>query len=171
MPVRTPAGCSSDDEGATIRTWGLKLRAPSHQFLGSASLREGHAIAFPNIYQHRFAEAHLENSSREGSMTLLSFFLVDPELTSTPGDPSDHEVPATNLVPPQQIAWIRQALEESLDVRIPTEVIDRIMDHTEGLITDEEARDLAQQMKEERVQFWKQHNSLWFSLPFNGLYN
>lgn len=171
MPVCAPAGCSSDEEGATIRTWGLKLGAPSHQFLGSASLQEGHAIVFPNIYQHRLASAELENSSSEGSMTIISFFLVDPELSGDEGHVSDCEILATNRVPPQQQSWTRRALEESLDVRLPTEIIDRIMEYTEGLMTEGEAREFAQKVKHERVQFWKQHNRLWFSLPFNGLDN
>lgn len=101
-------------------------------------------------------------------MTLLSFFIIDPEFTGEPGDSFDCEIPATNRVPPQQQSWIKQALEESLNVRVPMEVIDRILDHAEWLTSDEEARQLAQQMKEERVHFWKQHNRFWFSLPFIG---
>lgn len=169
MPVRAPEGCSHDDEGATIRTWGLKIGAPSHQYLGSASLREGHAIAFPNIYQHRFTEAHLEDPTQSGSMTLLSFFLVDPELTGDENDASDCEILASNRVPPQQESWIRQALEENLDVRVPTEIIDRIMEYTQGLMTETEAQEYAREMRRERSQFWEQHDALWFSLPFNGL--
>lgn len=171
MPVRSPVGCSSDDEGATIRTWGLKLGAASHQVLGSASLRDGHAIAFPNIYQHRFGEVRLLDANAPGSMTLVTFLLVDPELTGESDDESDLEVPSTARVPPQQEVWIRQALEESLDVRVPTEIIDRIMAHTEGFMSEDEAESCTQEMRLERVEFWKQHNDLWFSLPFNGLDN
>lgn len=165
MPVQAPLGCAHDDEGATIRTWGLKLDFPSHQYLGSASLRLGHAIAFPNIYQYQFTDVHLDDPSQPGSLTLVTFSLVDPEIT----EKECNEVPSTASIPPQQAAWIRRALEENLDVRIPTEVIDRIMAHTEGLLSDEEAREIAEQMELERIRFWKQHNELWFSLLFNGL--
>ena len=171
MPVRAPMGCSSDDEGATIRTWGLRLGSPSHQFLGTTSLRAGHAIAFPNIYQHRFTDVRLEDTSRPGALTLLSLYLVDPELTGRPDEPSDFEVLATNRVPPQQAAWARRALEESIDPRVPEEIIERIMAFAEGVLSDEEAAGYAREMKQERVRFWKEHNRLWFSLPFAGFEN
>ena len=168
MPVRAPIGCPYDDEGATLRTWGLQIGAYSHQFIGSASLTEGHAIAFPNVYQHRFTRVHLEDSSKEGSLTFVSFALVDPEISEGQNE-TDSEVLSTSRVPPQQMSWIRRALEESLDVRIPTEIVDRIMDHTDWLMTDEEAQSSAEEMKLARIRFWKQHNEHWFSLPFNGL--
>ncbi|EKM61499.1 uncharacterized protein PHACADRAFT_248156 [Phanerochaete carnosa HHB-10118-sp] len=173
MPVRAPVGCSSDDEGATIRTWGLRLNSSSHQFLGTTSLRAGHALAFPNIYQHRFTDVRLEDTARPGALTLLSLHLVDPELTGGGGDDdaSDLEVPATNRVPAQQTAWVRAALEESIDTRVPEEIIERIMDFVEGVLTDDEAAASAHAMKHERVQFWKEHNQLWFSLPFAGFEN
>lgn len=169
MPVRAPVGCLYDDEGATIRTWGLSIGAPSHQFLGSASLRKGHAVAFPNVYQHRFTEVHLKDPAKEGSLTLVTFALVDPEIGGDRGDEIGGEVLSTSRIPPQRMSWIRRAMEESLDIRIPTEVVDRIMYHTEGLMTDDDAQNIAEEMRLARIRFWKQHNELWFSLPFNGL--
>lgn len=171
MPVRAPVGHSSDDEGATIRTWGLRLNSPSHQFLGTTSLRAGHALAFPNIYQHRFTDVRLEDPSRPGSLTLLSLYLVDPDLTGYVDDASDLEVLATNRVPPQQAAWVRRALEENIDPRVPEEIIERIMDFAEGVLDDSEAARYALEMKQRRVHFWKEHNHLWFSLPFAGFEN
>lgn len=167
MPVRAPVGCSADDEGATIRTWGLRLHSPSHQFLGTTALRAGHAVAFPNIYQHRFTDVRLKDATRAGALTLLSVHLVDPEVSDAP----DGEVPGTDVVPPQPHGWVRRALEESVDARVPEEIIERIMAFVEGTIHDEEAAAYAQAMKEERVRFWKEHNHLWFSLPFAGFEN
>ena len=63
--------------------------------------------------------------------------------------------------------WMRKALEESIDIRIPIEIIDKIMDFVDGLMTYEEALQHALRMKVEREKFWDAHDEHWFSLPFN----
>ena len=101
-------------------------------------------------------------------MTLVRFFLTDPELCGADEDPSDLEILTSSRVPPQYPDWTRQALEDSLDVKIPNEIIERILDHVDGLMSEKEAQVYAQEMKRERISFWKEHNLRWFSLPFNG---
>ena len=161
MPVRSPRRFVPGDAGATFRAWGLNAGAASHQYIGTTTVRLNHTIAFPNIYQHRLTEAQLQDGSKEGDMTLVTFYLVDPEMSR------DGEVLCTATVPPQSTEWIRRAVEESLDVRIPMELIDKIMGFIDGLMSDEEAVHFAARMKRERELFWTVHDQQWFSLPFN----
>jgi hypothetical protein len=59
----------------------------------------------------------LVDSTAPGYRTLLFFHLVDPE---TP-------ILSTTSVPPQQEAWMRRALLESLDQRLPVEIVEKIL--------------------------------------------
>ncbi|KAF5383344.1 hypothetical protein D9757_008414 [Collybiopsis confluens] len=135
MAVSYPRGFSAGDIGATMRTWGLRDGDPCHAYIGSIPIREGLAIVFPNIYQHRFAQfggagntsaqshqpsqpSSLETetassplnsnkTSKQGRFKLLSFLLVDPEIPLG-------TVISTRSVPPQQKSWIRAVLLETL---------------------------------------------------------
>ena len=159
--MRSPRKFHPGEAGATSRAWGLNAGAPSHQYIGSTTVPLGHTVAYPNIYQCKEAEAHLVDPTKPGSMQIMFSFLVDPEMSA------DSEVPSTANTPPQQIDWIREALEESLDVRVPHEIVERIVDLTEGLMTEEEALRFAVKMRFERQCFWAVHDQFWFSLPFN----
>ena len=106
-------------------------------------------------------------------MTILSFFLVDPDISDESGD-SDNTLPpsvpailTTSCVPPQQKTWTKQALEESLDPRIPNEIVERIMDFVEGTLSEDEAAEIARQMRTERDWFRISHARFYFNLPFD----
>jgi hypothetical protein len=89
---------------------------------------------------------------------VVAFFLVDPEI---------QPVISTRSVAPQQEGWIRRAFNESADLRIPIEIIDRIMEEVEGLMSESEARSFRQEILEERSNFCKLHDSLHFCIPFD----
>lgn len=91
-------------------------------------------------------------------MTLIHFLLVDPDIKP---------IVSTSSVGPQQKTWIRKALNESLDPRLPIEVVDNIMEHTEGLMTDEEAGVHRQEMIKSRARFTQCSNNYHFCIPFD----
>ncbi|OBZ68456.1 hypothetical protein A0H81_11485 [Grifola frondosa] len=168
MSITSPRGIAPGDPGATLRTWGLVHHSPCNQRLGGVTLRPGIAVAYPNIYQHRVTSASLEDPAFEGSMTIISLFLVDPELDQDSMDATAlSSTPSTERVPPQQKEWMRRAVEESIDIRIPVEIVEHIIEMVEGLMTDEEARMYAKEMRAEREQFWKLHDERRFCLPFD----
>ncbi|KAL4250305.1 Protein of unknown function DUF4246 [Abortiporus biennis] len=168
MAMCSPNKFVPGDEGATVRTWGLTNFSPANQYLGSVQLQAGFSIAFPNLYQHRLTEATLEDPTKEGSATILSFLLVDPDLSPVENDGVDPEcIPSTLNIPPQQKEWMEKATEENLDVRLPTEVVEKIIEMVEGVMTREEASVYAEAMKKERERFWGIHDERWFCLPFD----
>lgn len=81
-------------------------------------MKEGRCITYPNLYQHRLSPFSLVDSSKAGHRTTLQLQLVDPEIT----------VLSTSDVPPQPVSWALDALYKSLDERLPTEVVLKIID-------------------------------------------
>lgn len=81
-------------------------------------MRQGRCIVYPNLYQHHLSLFHLIDPSRPGHRTILQFQLVDPEIP----------VLSSSDVPPQQATWAMQALMDSLDRRLPVEILQRIID-------------------------------------------
>lgn len=158
MAVTYPRGFFAGDTGATLRTWGLTDGDSCHQYIGSVPVRPGLSLVFPNIYQHRHTPFEILDSTKEGEMTLIHFLLVDPDIKP---------IVSTSSVGPQQKTWIRKALNESLDPRLPIEVLDNIMEHTEGLMTDEEAGVYRQEMIKSRARFTQCSNNYHFCIPFD----
>ncbi|KAJ3524294.1 hypothetical protein NM688_g8588 [Phlebia brevispora] len=162
MPVRCPSSLLPGGPEALSRICGLNLNAASHQYVGTSLVRLGQTVVFPNIYQHRLTETCLEDSDKEGSMRVAMFYLVDPKLSDESG------VLSTSVIPPQEIAWMRKALEDSLDVRVPTEIIDIILDFTEGLMNNNDALRYATLARDEREVFCSAHDRDWFSRSFEA---
>lgn len=160
MAVRSPSQSALMDAATAARIWGLKTGEASHQYIGGSTLRKHHAIAFPNIYQYCLTEARLQDESKDGSMTIITFLLADPDMCQT------SQALSTATVPPQSSFDIREAVEESLDVRIPNELVDKIMAYVDNLFSPEEAIRYTDCMKGERERFWTVHDERWFSLPF-----
>jgi hypothetical protein len=158
MAVTSPRGFSAGDAGATMRTWGFEDGDACHQYIGSVPVRKGLCLAFPNIYQHRQTSFHLLDSSKEGHQTVLSFLLVDPDI---------HPITSTSNVAPQQEEWIKRAVDQFIDMRLPSEIIEQIMADVEGVMTREEAKRMRTEMLEERKQFRKQNDSYHFCVPFD----
>ncbi len=168
MPVQTPLNSIPGDAEATRRTWGLREGAPSHQYLGRSPLTPGHIVSYPNIYQTQFSSTSLIDPYEEGSITLLGLYLMDPDF---PNVTNEGDVHTTSSVPPQDIKWIHQALEDYLPVKIPMEIIDGIVDHVDWLMSEEEYKLCAVKMRREREAFWQTHDQLYFSLPFSAWNN
>ena len=164
MPVQAPLNSIPGDGVATWKTWGLKEGAPSHQYLGNATLVPGRIVSYPNIYQTQFSSTSLIDPYKEGSITLLGLYLVDPDF---PNVMKEGEALTTSSVPPQDIKWLHRALDDNLPIKIPTEVVDNIVDHVDWLMSEEEYKQCAVKMRKEREAFWQTHDQLWFSIPFS----
>lgn len=166
MAVTSPRRFRRGDVGATSRTWGLAHQSACNQHLGSVPLRANTAVVFPNIYQHRLSGTRLEDETKPGHMALVGLFLVDPDLDDCPG--LEHITPTSAEIPPQQKEWMRRAVEQHIDVRLPYEIVDLIVDLVDGVMSDDEAQSHAREMREERRQFWKEHDRARFCLRFDA---
>lgn len=158
MAVTYPRGFEAGDNGATTRAWGIRDGDSCHQYIGEVLLRPGLSLVFPNIYQHRQTKFSLVNPTRPGHITFVWFFLIDPEI---------RPIISTAVVAPQQKEWIHRALNEYLDSRLPNEIIDKILEYVEGLMTVEEAHDYKIQLMEDRRRFIQANDSYHFCLPFD----
>ncbi|KAH8117208.1 hypothetical protein DFH11DRAFT_988750 [Phellopilus nigrolimitatus] len=158
MAVTSPSNFVPHDVGATLRTWGLQSGDGCNQHLGSVPLRSGLSIAFPNIYQHRIRHVQLREDCKEGRFTVVEFYLVDPDMPP---------IISTADVAPQQRDWIYLALESSVDRRLPPELLERIVDMVDNVLTDEEADKYRVEMETERVLFTADNTERYFSLPFD----
>jgi hypothetical protein len=158
MAVTSPKRFHAGDTGATMRTWAMKDGDPCHQYIGSKPTSTGLAIAFPNIYQYRHPPFRLCDPSKQGHQRLVAFCLVDPEI---------QPVVSTSRVPPQQKSWIKAAIEESIDIRLPVELVEKIVDHVEGKMSWDEALDFRREMLDDREDFWIQNDNYHFCIPFD----
>lgn len=158
MAVTSPSGFVPGDVGATTRTWAMKDGDPCHQYVGSKCITPGLCVAFPNLYQHRQSALQLLDPTKQGHQRVIAFYLVDPDV---------NPVISTSRVPPQQISWIAAAAEESMDKRLPVEIIERIMDAVEGKMTDVEADHYRERMLAERDGFRKMNDQYHFCVPFD----
>jgi hypothetical protein len=94
-------------------------------------MKLGRAITYPNLYQHRLSPFHLLDGSKPGYRTTLQFQLVDPEIA----------VLSTTDIPPQPVSWAMDALLDSIDKRLPNELLLKIMQFAldgEYFVKDEE---------------------------------
>lgn len=158
MAITSPRGFNAGDAGATLRTWGLQDGDSCHQYIGSRAIHSGLGLVFPNIYQHQQTPFRLLDPTKEGHQTVISFYLVDPEI---------QPIVSTAMVAPQQKAWIRSAVDESVDQRVPTEIIERIMEGVEGLMDIEEAEGYRRELLNTRQKFWEANNNYHFCIPFD----
>ncbi|KAG5349692.1 hypothetical protein C0989_002361, partial [Termitomyces sp. Mn162] len=105
MATTYPRRFAAGDNGATLRTWGLRDGDACHQHIGTRPLTPGLLLAFPNLYQSSLSPFALTDPARPGRLTLVRFGLVDPEVGG---------VVCTGDVAPQQEAWIREAVYAAL---------------------------------------------------------
>ncbi|KAF8844117.1 hypothetical protein BDN67DRAFT_1059389 [Paxillus ammoniavirescens] len=151
--VKSPQPFVPDDREAMLQLWGLAEHDPCHQHLGSVPIRENLCVAFPNIYQHRHSGFSLSDPSRPGHQRVVGIFLVDPDI---------QPIPSTARVPPQQKSWVRRGIEESKLFAV--ELIDKIMDETEGLMDEREAELVRKDMLVERDQLQTKNNQQYFGV-------
>lgn len=133
--------------------------SPKCQILGLVPLELGRPVAWPNIYQHCILPPSLVDTTAPGYRTLLFFHLVDPE---TP-------ILSTTFVPPQQEAWMRRALLESLDQRLPVEIVEKILREAVEMrcILDEaESKVICADLTLQGEGFASWMNQMYFEIPF-----
>jgi len=141
-----------------MRTWAIGDGDPCHQYIGSKNIHTGLTVAFPNIYQYRHAPFKLLDPLKDGHQMVVAFYLVDPDI---------EPLISTSRVPPQQRHWAKVAMEESLDIRLPVELIEKILDDVGDLMGENEAQGLRREMLEERQNFWRQSDNHHFCMPFD----
>ncbi|KAK0449694.1 uncharacterized protein EV420DRAFT_1565390 [Desarmillaria tabescens] len=162
VSVAEPESYDQDDEDGHYGRLGLI--SPLNQVIGSVSTKAGRCIAFPNMYQHCVSPFSLLDPSKPGYRKIIALFLVDPEL--------EVPRPSTTNVPPQRRDWWSQELlalaeeGDSLLGRLPTELLDLILDFME-LMTREEAEELRLRLMDERTAFISENNENMFDTPFN----
>ena len=92
--VEDPAYEQGDGAGCEA-VYGLDGNVALNQPLGYIVVRQGKAIAFPNLYQHKVGPFSLIDRTRPGMRSIVVFFLVDPGVRVT----------STEDIPPQQAGW------------------------------------------------------------------
>ncbi|KJZ73699.1 hypothetical protein HIM_06817 [Hirsutella minnesotensis 3608] len=76
------------------------------QDVGSVLTRQGRAVFFPNLLQHRVMPFSLKDRSNPGHRKILALFLVDPAIP----------IVSTANVPPQQPHWIDASRQSHVPV-------------------------------------------------------
>ncbi|KAH8707340.1 Transcriptional repressor rco-1 [Beauveria bassiana] len=90
---------AQNDFDSIKRAFGIDPEGSTMQDIGEISTRQGRAIFFPNILQHRVSPFRLKDASRPGHRKIVALFLVDPAIP----------IISTANVPPQQRDWWRNA--------------------------------------------------------------
>ncbi|KAM3469603.1 hypothetical protein MY5147_006932 [Beauveria neobassiana] len=90
---------AQNDFDSIKRAFGIDPEGSTMQDIGEISTRQGRAIFFPNILQHRVSPFRLKDASRPGHRKIVALFLVDPAIP----------IISTANVPPQQGDWWRNA--------------------------------------------------------------
>lgn len=133
--------------------------SPKCQTLGVVPLKLGRAVAWPNIYQYCIVPPSLVDSTGPGYRTLLFFHLVDPETPTL----------STTVVPPQQEAWMRRALLESLDQRLPVEIVEKILREAveaRYILGEAESKVICADLTTQGDGFAPWMNQMYFEIPF-----
>ncbi|SDA02871.1 BZ3500_MvSof-1268-A1-R1_Chr11-1g03198 [Microbotryum saponariae] len=164
----------NDERGVEI-VFGIHGDGPTVQSYNSAATTHNRCLTFPNIYQHRVPSFSLRDRTKPGHRKILVFFLVDPLRP---------RIPSTRDVAPQQRKWIERALCESapgadteaddsepsrgsLINRLPNELWNRILDLTDGLMTQDEAKEHRNKLMFERKFKLKEHSTEVYEREFS----
>jgi len=118
MAVTRPLINHDDPNSACMAYWGMRRGSKLNQHIGSIRMRPGRCIAYPNLYQHQLSPFQLSDPSRPGHRTILQLHLVDPDIP----------ILSSTDIPPQQASWAMEALLDSLDKRLPVEIVQKIID-------------------------------------------
>ena len=154
----------NDPEKLLLRSYGLERDAPANQYLGSFVAREGRAIVFPNLYQHKVEPFSLADPTKPGKRTIVAFFLCDPTM----------RVLSTSDIPPQQVDWMRDifystSVTPSRFLSLPPEIKDRILDTllaNEILLDKKGADKVRDALMTERSKFVKSQNEAIYEREF-----
>ncbi|KNE69910.1 hypothetical protein AMAG_14759 [Allomyces macrogynus ATCC 38327] len=157
--VRLPAYEQLDDLGVEYAN-GLYNNGPLVPNRGFITARQGRLVAFSNLYLHHVAPFELADPTWPGHRKIIASFLVDPI------SPLGREIVMTAQVPPQQAEWIADAWAQdptfSLAEKMPLEVLDMILERTEGSMTRKEAMALWLELMNERTDIVQDNDVLVF---------
>ncbi|KAL2802072.1 hypothetical protein BJX63DRAFT_415975 [Aspergillus granulosus] len=120
--------------------YGCEDHGPRVQEIVSVQCRQGRLLTFPNIFQHRVMPFSLVDRTKPGYRKILALFLVDPNIT----------VISTANVPVQRADWWGIGEGEPAAV-----------------MTMEDARDLRDELIEERKALVGDQDAAFQSLRFN----
>ncbi|KAH7129543.1 hypothetical protein B0J13DRAFT_453387 [Dactylonectria estremocensis] len=120
-----------------IKAWEEKI-----QDIGSVLTRQGRALFFPNVYQHRVSPFELADKTRPGHRKILALFLVDPRVP----------IISTANVPPQQKDWWLEGVEQVAALgALPTEIREMVQQGVDFPISETVAKELRKELMEERT--------------------
>jgi len=76
-------------------------------------------------------------------------------------------VVGTAEVAPQQREWVHRAVDEMIDIRMPGEVVEQIVDDVDGVMDVCEAEGYARELREVRERFREANDASHFCIPFD----
>lgn len=127
------------------------------QQIGAVNTREGRALFFPNIYQHRVRRFELADRTKPGHRKILALFLVDPAI----------KILSTANVPPQQLHWWtnetgvgatlskrgpldQQGIKRAAEQVLPAELGGMIVNQMDFPISETDAKTIREEFMAER---------------------
>ncbi|KAJ7496774.1 hypothetical protein FB451DRAFT_203127 [Mycena latifolia] len=162
VSTAAPAYHYQDDDICMEVLYGMERGDRCVQDLGSMITKQGRALAWPNLFQHRVSPFHLSDPTKDGHRKILAFFLVNPA--------NDPIVSATD-VPPQQADWIRQAFTDASPAtgNFPSELYECVQEHllSDSLMTRAEAEAYRLDLMRERTSFLVEHEKVVVQQPFD----
>ncbi|KAG7405501.1 hypothetical protein ACKAV7_013767 [Fusarium commune] len=139
--LRDRLSYSQGDHDGIEAIFAIKAKGDKIQNLGSVMTREGRALFFPNIYQHRVEPFELADQTRPGYRKIVALFLVDPVVL----------IISTGNVPPQQKHWWKDKLREAEPLNsLPSEIRDAITQKVDYPYGIDEARRIREDLISER---------------------
>ncbi|TFK56326.1 hypothetical protein OE88DRAFT_1649535 [Heliocybe sulcata] len=148
------------DSAGIAQTYGLTPGAPCTQILGTVPVHAGRAVAWPNIYSHRYSPSRpfrLADPAKPGRARIISFYLCDP----------DKPVISTARVPPTRKEWVERALALTVMERVPVEIIERIVGAVPGLLSEAEVRKVRREARVERQHVRADINDMYFGVLYD----
>ncbi|CEJ82727.1 hypothetical protein VHEMI02776 [[Torrubiella] hemipterigena] len=146
------------DDLSIQRVLNIDTSGPAVQEIGGVNTRQGRALFFPNVYQHRVRDFKLADPTRPGHRKILALFLVDPKIP----------VISSANVPPQQLDWWANETgmgsmphqENTLDKQqlsgknvLPPELAAMVADNVEFPISLDAAKAIREELMAERKVF------------------
>ncbi|PPQ86637.1 hypothetical protein CVT25_006821 [Psilocybe cyanescens] len=137
--------------------FGCAQEGTTVQDVGGVETREGRLLTFPNVLQHRVGPFKLEDPTKPGHRKILALFLVDPNI----------KIISTAHVPCQRQDWWREAINSKPQASASTlnttktnpidqlslELQDNVFDGVDFPISLGEAKELREELMEERKRF------------------
>ncbi|KAI9154930.1 Citrate synthase-like protein [Paramyrothecium foliicola] len=135
-------GYEQGDLDSIERTFAINPNGNTVQDIGSVLTREGRALFFPNVFQHRVSPFSLADPTRPGHRKILALFLVDPSIP----------IISTGNIPPQQKDWWLDATQfnSAVSSRLPAELAQMVADNVDFPFDEEEAKRIREEVIAER---------------------